>query len=134
MTIQEALTYLSVGGSAIVAAALSSSFYETQSWFQSQTPAGRKFITVITAVVLGLGAVAVVQLVPAETMEAAQPYFTAFIAAVAPFLGSEIYHRLTKKSEPSTVIQGGLQQDVRVSAGPAGTINVTTPDEASHDA
>lgn len=114
MTLPEMLTYLSVGGSAIVAAALSSSFLEQMAWFQSLAPNIRKLITVGISAALGLGAVAVVQGVPAEAMEAAQPYFTAFIAAVAPFLGSEIYHRLTKKSVPTTLIQGGFQQDVKV--------------------
>lgn len=96
MTIPEALSYLILGGSAIVAAALASGFYESQAWFQARTPRGRWLITVVTAAVLGLGSVAIVQFAPAEVLSALQPYFAAFIAAVAPFLGQEIYHKLTK--------------------------------------
>lgn len=98
MTIEEALTYLTVGGSAVVAAALASGFYETQMWFQRRSSNQRWLITVGTSVVLGLGAVALIQFTPPEAIKAAQPYFAAFIAAVAPFLGQEIYHRLTKKA------------------------------------
>jgi hypothetical protein len=97
MTITEALTYLSVGGSAIVAAALASGFYETQGWFQKQAPRGRRIITMLTAAALGIGAVALTQYVPKETLAALQPYFAAVMLGVGPFLGGELYHKLTKK-------------------------------------
>jgi hypothetical protein len=113
MTITQALTYLSVGGSAVVAAALASGFYETQAWFHNRTPAARRLITAATAAALGLAAVALTQFTPPAVLAALQPYFAAFIAAVAPFLGQEIYHKLTRRVP--TVITAD-QQDIAVSA------------------
>lgn len=99
MDLQEVLAYLTVGGSAVVAGALTSSVYEKMAWFQALMPGQRLGVTVGTSVALGLGSALILAFVPVETLQAIQPYFGAFVAAVAPFLGQELWHKLTKQAQ-----------------------------------
>lgn len=102
LNLKDFLSFLSLGGAAVAAQVLVSILLEKAAWFQALSASGRLSITVGLAVALGLAGALLLAFVPAETLQALQPYFLTVVLSVSPFIGGEVAHRLLKLPPPQS--------------------------------
>lgn len=123
LDLKQFLTFLSLGGAAVATQVVISIVAEKTVWFQKLTDAGRLAVTLGAAIFIGLAATLILQLTPAATLTALQPYFLTVVLAVAPFIGGEVAHRFLKKAPVITATTTAVL--------PASTTTTITSDGAN---
>ncbi len=100
LSLTEWLTWVFAGGGA---AAFMSFVAERSKWFQSKTPAGRSYLTVIGSVVIAVAARAVLVYVPADVLAQIAPWFVVIAGTAAPWVFSQLAHKIdpAAKHDPS---------------------------------
>lgn len=91
-----ALTYLSTGGAAVVAAMLVSWIAEHVPQFGALKPEMKMAIQLWASAVLGVGAYYLLNFQPALVNQLA-PWFGAFIGAVGPVMANKAWHETVNK-------------------------------------
>jgi len=91
MTLEETLIWLVSGGGA---ASIASWILERIPWYQQQSSETRRWIFVIVSLVLAVGAYAVIQFVPQETIDIIAPWFAVIAGVAVPILAGQAAHYL----------------------------------------
>lgn len=91
MDLNEFLVWVVSGGGAV---GIASFILERVPAFQKLSSDGRRYVFLASAVVLALGAYAIVQFVPAAALEAAAPWFAVIAGVAGPILVGQGVHLL----------------------------------------
>ncbi len=92
----EVLKWLAAGGGSIVIAALASYAAEKSAKFQALDSLQKKAVAVVGGGLIGVAAWAVVTYVPAETLQAIAPAYTAFMLSAIGALAGQVAHAARK--------------------------------------
>lgn len=104
ITLIEALTWLSAGGSVVLAMAGASYAAEHVAWYQSLSGEHKRWVMGLTSVMLALLAWATITYVPTDVIAQLEQPYRVIMLTIAAMLGSQAWHKLVNRSHVPTAI------------------------------